>query len=217
MISGLVVSQDAAGFPVVTWNEFRGLHSRTGTGTHRVECRIMKDPSTGTLLFVARGHKRRSSFEDGNAWEALQGFSQRGAETLYYTKAELELRHHMAGKGLGSKIAFSDNGQVLLAEFGGAEPVHINDTEASPFDLERLHLILSQAFLRQRSELVSALCKDAYLWPVTDGKVQTYDPEQRGWPGERLPTMAQHVIATVFAMAVILGAFALLLRFVDVF
>ena len=178
MIENVTVAHDAAGFPIVTWSEFRGASAPEGPGMARVECRIMKDAETGTLLFVARGSKGRGGFEAGKPWEFLNGVSIIAAERLYYTKAELELRRHLAGKGVGSKYLWTDNGQVLLAEFRGDTPLHLNYVEASPDDIDHLHLALLREFVTNKDQLVLKLCKVMFLWPTADDKVVTYDPKR---------------------------------------
>ena len=175
MIRDLQLSQDAAGFPVVSWTEDRNLSSPEAMSRARVECRIMKHPDTGMLLFVARGSVRHGAFEEGKPWERLRGFSKHTAESLYYTRKELELRHHFQNKGIGSKLAMTDSAQVLLAEFVDDTPLHINCADATPVDIDRLHLMLAREFVGNQHMLVGNLCRIAFEWPVDDDRVLTHD------------------------------------------
>jgi hypothetical protein len=176
VIRDLQVSNDAAGFPVVTWKEDRNFASPEAMKRARVECRIMKSATTGALLFVARGTVRQGSFEEGKPWERLNGFSQPTADQLYYTKKQLELRHHFAGKGVGAKLGASDSAHVLLAEFRDDTALHVNCADASPVDIDRLRVTLTREFVINREELVGDICHGLYQWPVTDEKIMTYDP-----------------------------------------
>ncbi len=90
MISEIVVGEDEAHFPIVSWTESRGHRAAGGPGVVEVECRIMKD-ADGVLLFAVRGAKRRGLFLDARPWETLQGFSIRGARDLYETPNERAL------------------------------------------------------------------------------------------------------------------------------
>ena len=100
MIHDLRVSKDEADFPVVSWTESRNAHSPQGVGSARVECRIMKDGTTGELLFVARGTVRDpyGKFEEGKPWEKLRGFSEHAAEGLYLTKGRDRVLEACAAK-----------------------------------------------------------------------------------------------------------------------
>lgn len=176
MIHDLRVTKDAVGFPVVAWKEDRNLASPEAMGRARVECRIMKNATTGVLLFVARGTVRHGLFEEGRAWERLNGFSQPTADELYYTKRQLELRHHFAGKGVGAKLGMSDSAYVLLAEFRDDTALHINCADAPPVDIDRLRVTLTREFVINREELVGDICHGVYQWPVADDTIMSYDP-----------------------------------------
>ena len=211
MIGEIEQAKDKAGFPVVTWTETRGISAPAGPGTARVECGIMKDAATGTLLLVARGAKRVGGFEAGKPWQSLRSFSVQAAEGLYYTKAELDVRRYLANKGLGSKLAWSDGGQVVLADFAGDSPLHLNYAEASPVDLDRLHVALTRAFVG-RQELVAELCRDEmYRWPLTDERVPSYDPDSRGGPSERQLRPVVDALLWVLAIAIVGGGLGLVL------
>jgi hypothetical protein len=140
----------------------------------------MKDPA-GTLLFVARGTSRQGSFEEGKPWERLRGFSKHNAEELYYTRQQLELLRHFANKSLGTKLALSGGAHVLLAEFDDNVALHLNCADATPVEIDRLHVTLIREFIRSREELVGNICSIAFEWRVEDDKVVTYDPARPGW------------------------------------
>ncbi len=175
MIRDLEVSTDPAGFPIVAWRESRNLASPEAMTRARVECRIMKDATTGVLFFVARGTVRHGSFEEGKPWDRLNGFSQPTADQLYYTKKQLDFRHHLAAKSVGAKLAMSDSAHVLLAEFRDDTALHINCADAPPVEIDRLRVALTREFVIRRDELVGDLCRVAYEWPISDDKVMTHD------------------------------------------
>lgn len=210
MIRDLDVTTDAAGFPIVSWIETRGLSAPQGPGRARVECRIMKDGATGVLLFVARGAVREGQFEEGKPWEALRGFSLQSADSLYYSRAEQQMRQHLAGKGLASRWVWSDGAQVLLAEFAGDTPLHVNCAEASPVEIDRLHVALTRAFLTHRDELVARQCREMFLWPTDDGRVETYDPARKGWPGEKPPSLLMEAVGWTVALTTVVAVGAVL-------
>lgn len=137
----------------------------------------------GHLLFVARGSVRHGSFEEGKPWEHLRSFSVHSAESLYYSRSELQARQQLSGKGLGSRLLWGDGAQVLLAELGGYGALHVNCAEAAPVDIDRLHLTLTQQFIGRQHELVASLCKDAFVWPIEDDRVETHDATRGGWEG----------------------------------
>ena len=176
MISDLTVTADAAGFPIVSWIEARGLWAAGGPGLARVECRIMKEAGTGVLLFVARGEKRSGQFEQGKPWQALEGFSVQMAGARHRRPLEAIIREHIAKNGLFSKWLWGDPAQTLFAEFHGDEPITINDAESMQSDLEELHFTLKRAFLMNRDDLTSRLCQEYHRWPAKDDRVATYDP-----------------------------------------
>jgi hypothetical protein len=176
VIRDLDLSKDAAGFPIVAWTEDRNLASPESMTRARVECRIMKDAKTGILLFVARGTVRHGSFEEGKPWERLHGFSKHSADELYYTRKQLEYRHHATSKSAGAKLALSDGAQVILAEFIDDTALHVNCADASPVDIDRLHVALTREFLIYKHELVGKICRVAFEWPRDDDKVMTYEP-----------------------------------------
>ena len=175
-ITDITVSQDKAGFPVVSWTELRG----SGSGPHgriAVECRIMKDSKSGVLMFVATGPVRHGKFVEGFPWEALGSFSIETAEELYYSKSEASRRQHLATKGLAARWLWGDPGRVLVAQFGGGITMHLNHVDASKVDLEHLHRVLDDQFVLRAKNLVGNLCKRAYWWPQSDDKVQTFDAD----------------------------------------
>lgn len=205
MIRDLQVSKDAAGFPIVAWTEARNLVSPEAMRRARVECRIMKDATTGVLLFVARGTVRHGLFEEGRPWDRLNGFSQPTADQLYYTKKQLELRQHFASKSVGAKLAMSDNAHVLLAEFRDDSALHINCADAPPVDIERLHVALTREFILRRDELVGEICRGLYEWPITDDKVVTYDPARPG-PGPQGKTkLLVEALGWIVALGVVVA------------
>lgn len=177
-IRNIEVSADAAGFPVVRWQESRGM-AQAGAGLIDVECRIMKDSHDGTLLFVARGPVRRGEFEEGLPWERLRGFSVHGAEDIYYSRSEASRRHQLAGKGLAARWLWGDPGRVLVAEFQGGATIHVNCVDAAPMDLEPLQRTLEDLFVRRAEDLVAGLCREMFRWPVDDARVATYTAQRR--------------------------------------
>jgi hypothetical protein len=203
MIRDLQVSRDGAGFPVVAWTEDRNLASPEAMRRACVECRIMKDRTTGVLLFVARGTVRHGSFEEGKPWQRLRGFSRHTADGLYYTREQLELRHHIAGKGLGAKLALSDSAQVLLAEFVDDTALHLNCADAPPVDIDRLHIALTREFIGNQYELVSNICRIAFEWPIEDDRVLTYDPARAGPRNQRKPKLLVEALGWIVALGVV--------------
>ena len=210
MIRNLQVSRDGAGFPIVAWTEDRGFASPGAHGRARVECRIMKD-AAGTLLFVARGTSRHGSFEEGKPWERLHGFSKHNAEALYYTRQQLELHQHFANKKIGTKLALSDGAHVLLAEFDDNVALHINCADATPVEIDRLHVTLIRAFIRSREELVGNICSVAFEWPVGDDNVVTYDPARPGWPDQQKQGILVDALGWIVALGVVAALAALVL------
>ena len=208
MIHDLEVAKDAAGFPGVSWSEDRNIASPEAMRRARVECRIMKDAASGTLMFVARGTVRHGTFEEGKPWQHLRGFSNASADGLYYTKEQLEARQHLAGKSLGGRVALSDSAQVLRAEFDDDTPLHVNCATAPPVDIERLHLALTREFVGNRSILADSICRDAYRWPVDDERVITYDPARKS-PNHRR-NFGSEVVGWIAAL-VLVGGFAFFL------
>lgn len=203
MIRDLEVSKDAAGFPIVAWTEARNLASPEAMRRARVECRIMKDATSGVLLFVARGSVRHGLFEEGKPWEKLNGFSQPTADTLYYTKKQLEFRQHLASKSVGAKLAMSDSAHVLLAEFRDDTALHINCADAPPVDIDRLRVALTREFVIYRDELVGEICHGLYEWPVTDDKVLIYDPGRPSPSPQGKTKLALEALGWIVALGVV--------------
>ena len=203
MISVPEVTADEAGYPIVAWMETRSIFAPGGPGVARVECRITKD-AEGQLLFTARGAVRHGSFEEGKPLAGLTGFSRHPAESLYYSPAGLHGRAAAAGKSQAAQAALKDHGQVILAEFGGDEPMHVNYAEASGVELERLEVELVRAFGNHR-KLTARLSKALDRWPVGGDRVVTSDPTRRGWP-ER--SLLREIVAWGMALT-LLAAFGL--------
>ena len=197
MIKHIVVSVDDAGFPIVRWIESRGHFAARGPGQQRVECRIMKDATTGELMFVARGAKRYGSFEHGKQWQVLQCISVHAAASLYRSSLQRIILDGIAQKGTVAKLTWTDAGQVFTADFRRDERVHINDADASKVELEQLHIALTNAFFG-REQLVANLCQFHYRWPIDDVRVETYVPSRTGWPDEkRLPLLLDVLMWTI--------------------
>lgn len=212
MIRDLTVGKDGAEFPVVSWVEDRGAGSPAGTGSFRMECRIGKEPKTGVLLFITRGHMRNRSFESGRPWEDLQSFSTTSALHHYLTSAEQQLRKILAGKSKAGGILLGDGGQAMLAQFRVDGYFDISCPDAAQIDLDRLGLTLTEKFVNERSRLVDDKCEmELYRWPLDDSRVETYDPERKGWPGET--PLPRHLDALMWlgAVATVFGGLALLL------
>jgi hypothetical protein len=211
MIRDLQVSYDAAGFPIVAWTEDRNLASPEAMRRARVECRIMKDKDTGVLLFVARGTVRHGSFEEGKPWERLRAFSTHAADGLYYTKTQLELRQHIANKGVGAKLALSDSAHVIFAEFLDDTALHINCADATPVEIDRLHMVLTREFVGNQPQLVGNICRVAYVWPVGDDSVLTYHPTRSGWSNQRTPGFLMNALEWAVALGLVAGLAAFVL------
>ncbi|MBS0242719.1 MAG: hypothetical protein JSS20_11125 [Proteobacteria bacterium] len=204
MIEDLQVGADDAGFPVVRWTEIRNDAFGNG-GRVRIECRIVKAPNTGQLLFAARGPVRHGTFEETRPWEALRGFSVKRAEELYPTSAQRLFARQLSGKSVLSNMLFGYQEQVLLAEFAGDVRLHLNAVDASQVELERLHLVLTQAFVTRQRELVMRLCEEAYRWPPEDKRVETFEAGRQA----DLPARWTFRSAIDFGFAVtLLAAFA---------
>lgn len=202
MITGPDVGVDGAGFPVVIWTEHRGAGSPAGSGTFRIECRIAKEPTTGGLLFVARGHMRNRPFESGRPWEGLVSFGYHSALHRYLTPLELHMREHLLNKTKAGKVLAGDGGKALLAEFEHDDFFDVSCPEAAQPDLSGLQLALTREFVAKRDALVNEHCEIAYLWPTTDGRVETYDPARQAWPGEK--PLPRFLDAAAWGMAVVL-------------
>lgn len=213
MIRDLQVSRDGAGFPVVAWTEDRNLASPEAMRRARVECRIMKDGTSGVLLFVARGTVRdpHGRFEEGRPWVRLRGFSRHTADGLYYSKSQLEFRHHIANKGVGAKLALSDSAHVLSAEFDDDIALHINCADATPVDIDRLHVTLIREFIRSRGELVDHACRGVFEWPLGDDQVMTYDPARSEWDDQPKSRLIVEAFGWVVALGVVAALGALFL------
>ncbi len=211
MIHELQIGKDAAGFPVVSWCEDRNIASPEAMRRARVECRIMKDATSGILLFVARGTVRHGSFEEGKPWEHLRGFSNHSADGLYYTKEELDVRQHLGGKSIGGKVALSDSAQVLLAEFVDDTPLHVNCATASPVEIGHLHVALTREFVGNQHILVGTICRDAFQWPVDDDRVLTYDPARTA-PDNRRHSGLSEALGWIAALALVGGGAFFLFR-----
>jgi hypothetical protein len=205
MIRDVQITEDSAGFPIVTWTEDRNLASPEAMRRARVECRIMKDKDTGDLLFVARGTVRHGSFEEGRPWERLRAFSTQAADLLYSTKAQLVLREHLASKGVGTKMGLTDGAHVLLAEFFNDTALHINCAGATPVEVDRLHLELTRAFIGKRDDLVGRICSVAFEWPLGDDRVMTCDPERTGWSDKRNSGFLVDALEWAVAVAAVAG------------
>lgn len=186
MISGLKADKDGAGYPIVSWTETRWLLAPGGPGLVRVECRVTKDRE-GILQFTVRGSTRHGTFERGKPLQALTGFSRHPASQLYYAAADLHALEAVAGKSQVAQRMLKDPGQVILAEFGGEEPIHVNEADASGIELERLEAALALAFANHKT-MAAKLRSTPYRWPVGDPRVESFDPERRGWPEDSFAT-----------------------------
>lgn len=183
MIQDLVFESDAAGFPVVRWSQ---PSAGAKDGLAEIECRIVKGPTTGELLFATRGPKPMGAYEEARPWKDLRGFSVKRAQELYPSAAERSMLQTFlqtsGGKGPLSNLLFGGQDQVMLAEFAGDTRMHLNAVDAAVVDIEPLHLILTQAFVTRQRELVSKLCEEAYRWPISDPRVETYKPARKTFP-----------------------------------
>jgi hypothetical protein len=180
MISCIETKYDTAGFPIVSWMETRGIGSAGGPGEVGVECRITKDAG-GELLFVARGPKRPGygRHEDGRPWRLLRGFSIQQADALFATATLRQVRQLLSGKSLAAKVAAAEGAQVVSGEFHGLDPIHINETAATPASLQQLHAVLRRAFVDSRKQLVTQLCtEEEFKWPIDNPDVETYNPDR---------------------------------------
>lgn len=211
MISDLEVLSNGAGLPVVAWRESRGLHSPEALRLARVECRILKDATTGVLLFGSRGTVRSGSFEEAKPWEQLTGFDCQPAHALYYSSTDLIVRRTAFGKSKTGEMIAHDGAQVLRALFGQTVlPIHINCADASALEIEKLQAALRKAFLEHRNDLVRNRCKNVFHWPVDDNRVGAYDPQSRGWPrpASGIPARILRGISWLLAVAIVAGAAA---------
>ena len=181
MIANLKRSTDGAGFPIVAWTERRGTMSPAGVGEFRMECRITKDGRTGELLFTARGKTRNRSFEAARPWESLESFGFQSAVKRFRTPVENHTwqtigKHMKSAGGL-----LGDGGTALVAEFINDSLFDVSCPETTEVERDTLHLALQQEFLTRRSALIDEHCRDLYRWPLTDGRVETHDPERKDW------------------------------------
>ena len=211
MIADLEVSHDDAKLPVVSWRETRGLHSPEALRLAHVECRIVKDATTGMLLFAARGTVRAGSFEEAKPWEQLTGFDCQPAQSLYYSSTDSIMRRPRPGKSKAGEMIAHDGAQVLRAIFGPTDlPIHINCADASPVELEKLQAALRRAFIENRNAHIRQHCKNMFRWPVDDGRVSTYDPSSTGWPPTVSGMAARMlvVLSWLLAGAIVAGAAA---------
>lgn len=211
MIHDLQVSKDDAGFPIVAWTEDRDVHAPQGVGCARVECRIMKDGSTGELLFVKRGTVRdpHGRFEQGKSWEKLHGFSEHSAESLYRTNKMIELWRQVIKSALG-RWALSDKAFVTLAEFQDDVAIHLNCADALQNDINRLHAVLVREFVANQLVLVGKISHNRFTWPVGDDRVTTYDPGRTWWSDQPKPSLVMEALGWAIALGLIGGGFALI-------
>lgn len=209
MIRDLQVSKDAAGFPIVAWKEDRNLASPEAMRRAPVECRIMKDAKTGTLLFVARGTVRHGAFEEGRPWDRLQGFSKPTADQLYYTRHQLEIRQHFTSKSVGAKLALADSAHVLVAEFIDDTPIHINCADASPVEIDQLHGLLVREFITYRA--------GDFQWPLNDDRVPTFEPARQDIDKGRKHGFWIEMLGWIVALAIVVGLAAFLFWGLGVF
>ena len=167
-----------------------------------VECRIMKDATTGGLLFVARGTVRHGAFEEGKPWDRLQGFSKPTADQLYYTRHQLEIRQHFTSKSVGAKLALADSAHVLVAEFIDDTPIHINCADASPVEIDQLHGLLVREFITYRG--------GDFQWPLNDERVPTFKPAHRDTDRGPKHRFWIDALAWIVALGIVAGLAALL-------
>ena len=217
MIAGPDVTLDDAGFPVVTWTEHRGAGSPAGSGSYRMLCRIGKDAATGELLFVVRGDMRNRTFEAGRPWARLTSFGYHAALHRYLTPVELAMREQLLAKTKAGKVLAGDGGKALLAEFSHDGFFDVSCPEAAGPDLDRLQLVLTREFVTKREALIDEHCRIAFLWPVADNRVETFDPMRRTWPGEKPPSRIADALAWVIAVVLVLGGGVLLLWLLGLF
>lgn len=201
MISDVTATSDDAGFPVVSWIEARRLGD-----PEKIECRIMKT-ADGELYFVARGAVRLGTFEDGRPWELLQGFAIKSAEGLYQEHAEGELHRYLDKKNPIFGALLRDGSKVLVAGFRVGMPLHLNCADAPLGQLERLHAVLSEAFIHRAKLGLDS----GWRCSPDDGRVATYDPARTGWPGKE---PSKRFVDRSFPWLVNLGLAALLLGMV---
>ena len=214
MIKNLAERHDAAGFPVVSWVEHRGPGSVAGAGVQRIECRIMKVPGTGTLLFVVRGRTRNRPFEFGRPWKNLRSFSFEPASPRLETAFEQVMRKQMSGKPSGKILG--DGGQALVADFLGEITVDVSCTDAIYVGREPLHLAVTREFVSKRAAYIGAKCKLAFHWPLADDRVETYDPARTTWPGDSPWMRYADGAATVLALVIVAALIGGVLRFVGI-
>lgn len=212
MIRDLKVDKDGAKFPVVSWVEDRGSGSPAGTGSFRMECRIAKEPKTGVLMFIARGHMRNRPFESGLPWEDLISFATTSAVHHYLEPVEQQMRENLLSKTKTGKILMGDGGRALLAQFKVMGYFDIGCPEAAQIDLDRLGRTLTQKFVDERRDLVDDKCKiEEYRWPPADASVETYDPDRKGWPDEKPLSRLHEALMWLGAVGAVVGVVALLL------
>lgn len=205
MIENLEVTNDSAGFPIVRWSETRAR----GDGRVAIECRIVKAPTTGELLFAARSQVREGAYEEARPWKDLRGFAIRPAHQLYQSAMERTILQHFGGKALLSKLLSDTQEQVILAEFPRDVRLHVNAVDAPVIDLERLHLALTDRFVTLQRQLVGDLCEVAYQWPHNDNRVETYKPDRAAPKGQRKRLLS--ILDVAFAITLVAGFAAIVI------
>jgi len=171
VIRDLTLAHDAAGFPVVSWSEHRSAGSVAGPGTQKIECRIVKDASTGILLLCFRGRTRGRPFEFARPWERLAAFAFTSAVHRHESPAEHRQRELLVRKP-HLKALWGDGGQALYADFAGSVTVDVSCPEISQVEQEQLHYLLEREFVSLRNDYVAARQLEGFRWPINNDQIE---------------------------------------------
>ena len=213
MIRDLTLAHDAAGFPVVSWSEHRSAGSVAGPGTQKIECRIVKDASTGILLLCFRGRTRGRPFEFARPWERLAAFAFTSAVHRHESPAEHRQRELLVRKP-HLKALWGDGGQALYADFAGSVTVDVSCPEISQVEQEQLHYLLEREFVSLRNDYVAARQLEGFRWPINNDQIETYNPDRQGWSSEAGVKSWHDLAATAIAAVVVFGGLALVFHLV---
>ncbi len=175
-----LVTADAQGLPVVTWEEDRNLFAPGGISPARVACFIRPD-EMGVLQFVSAGSVRHGAFEEARPWEKLVSFATGTAEQHYRSAGDRALLDVLVSKSKSgvARVLAADGAHVVLAHFADERPsvaMHLNCAEASPVEVALLHDRLSREFVRKRPDLVREICGGEFRWTEDMPPFVAYSP-----------------------------------------
>jgi hypothetical protein len=156
-------SKDALGFPRLDWYEDRKTQKQVCCSAY-----ITTGLFPGALYFAADGGFLKDSVFKKRPWDKLVGFRVAKARDLYYSTTETRMREILKQEFLYFRATLDDDATVILADVADENssiPMHLSYGLGTPYEVERLHSALHQAFILNRQSTIDSHCSGEYKLP----------------------------------------------------